>query len=398
MRSLSSVRRDDHVQVRWKNKVWYDCDVIAIDDDDSPTSIMVRWRGWAQKYNEWVGDPAQVRKPRAADDLALETAKKLHKKIHNHEIVDGEVLFLPEKVVGRRMRARKLEYRVKWLGYEEHPQQYTWEPPDNIPNEYIDAFDAEQLAKQRRKQPPKRKREAPAAVPFSVQAVAGVAPAVRDQRRDDAEDLEETAARAMAKRLRTQAAPGKQAQLLFSAECSAERFVALWDRARQHAAREVPGGVLDEQVSQIKAVKGGSGGADVEDRFKILNPSVLHPIVEPFNVGPRASGDLYFRDASTAMQLVGPFSFSWTTARDVARPRRLLRVFGFLSKASFISAATTKIELPTFTEKDTAEGRAWKEQHLIALAEGLRRIGDDALPPRAAEWLHSPTGGQLYVA
>ena len=158
MRSLSSVRKDDHVQVRWKNKVWYDCDVIAIDDDDSPTSIMVRWRGWAQKYNEWVGDPAQVRKPRAADDLALETAKKLHKKIHNHEIVNGEVLFLPEKVVGRRMRARKLEYRVKWLGYEEHPQQYTWEPPDNIPNEYIDAFDAEQLAKQRRKQPPKRKR------------------------------------------------------------------------------------------------------------------------------------------------------------------------------------------------------------------------------------------------
>ena len=366
MRSLSSVRKDDHVQVRWKNKFWYDCDVIATDDDDSPTCIMIRWRGWAQKYSQWVGDPTEVRKPRAAADLALETAKKLHTKIHNHEIVDGEVLFMPEKVVGQRTRDRKLEYHVKWLGYENHPQEYTWEPPDNIPNEYIDAFDAEQLAKQRRKQPPKRKREAPAAVPFSVQAVAGVAQAVRDQRRDDAEDLEETAARAMTKRLRTQAAPGKQAQQLFSAECSAERFVALWERARQHAAREVPSGVLDEQVSQIKAVKGGSGGANVEDRFTILNPSVLHPIVEPFNVGPRASGDIYFRDASVAMQLVGPFTFSWTTARGVARPRRLLRVFGFLSKASFISAATTTIELPTFTDKDTDKGRAWKEQHLIA--------------------------------
>ena len=81
----------------------------------------------------------------------------------------------------------------------------------------------------------------------------------------------------------------------------------------------------------------------------------------------------------------------------VATPRRLLRVGGYVNKFSFLSADTRKFELPTYTEKDTAKGRAWKDGYLIALAEGLRRIGDD-LPPRAAAWLDSPTGGGLHVA
>ena len=71
------------------------------------------------------------------------------------------------------------------------------------------------------------------------------------------------------------------------------------------------------------------------------------------------------------MQLVGPITFRWTTTRGVERPRRLLRVTGYLSRSMFINATTTTHELPDFTQKDTAEGRAWKEAHLIALAEGL---------------------------
>ncbi len=43
LRSLSTVKTDDHVQVRWKNNIWYDCDAIETDDDDSPTTICIRW-------------------------------------------------------------------------------------------------------------------------------------------------------------------------------------------------------------------------------------------------------------------------------------------------------------------------------------------------------------------
>ena len=199
MRSLSSVREGDHVQVKWKNKFWYDADVVGTDDDDAPTSIYISWCGWAKRHDEWVDDPARVRKPRTEAELAVETAQKIHKKIINYEIVDGEVLFHVEKVLGKRTRSRKVQYQVKWLGYENHPHEYTWEPPSNIPDEYIDEFEAEQLAAQQRNQRnqrTQRKRERPAAVPFSVQAVAGVEQAVREQRRDDAEDLEEAIGRA----------------------------------------------------------------------------------------------------------------------------------------------------------------------------------------------------------
>ena len=213
-------------------------------------------------------------------------------------------------------------------------------------------------------------------------------------------------ARAMAKRLRTQAVPSKQALQLFTIECSEARYVALWGRLRARGQQEAPDGELSEQVSEITAFKGGSGGVDVNDRYEVFNPSVLQPILEPYNVGARASGDIFFRDDSTAMQLVGPFVISFTTTRGVERPRRprrprrlrrLLRVFGYLSKSTFVNANTTMVKLPDFTQKDNEEARSCRNAHMLALAERLRRVGD-ALPTRAAAWLHSPTGGQAYVA
>ena len=48
----------------------------------------------------------------------------MYKKIQNFEIVDGEVLYAVDKVVGKRSHGAK-RWKVKWLGYEGHPQEYT---------------------------------------------------------------------------------------------------------------------------------------------------------------------------------------------------------------------------------------------------------------------------------
>jgi len=43
---------------------------------------------------------------------------------------DGNEVYLVEAIVGRRVRNRKIEYRVRWLGYNENHD--TWEPKHNL--------------------------------------------------------------------------------------------------------------------------------------------------------------------------------------------------------------------------------------------------------------------------
>jgi len=48
--------------------------------------------------------------------------------------VDGEEEHEVSEVVDSRIRYRKINYRVRWLGWEGTPEEYSWEPPENLEN------------------------------------------------------------------------------------------------------------------------------------------------------------------------------------------------------------------------------------------------------------------------
>ena len=45
-------------------------------------------------------------------------------------VIDNQSIFAAERILKKRKRKGKLQYKVKWLGYPE--DQSTWEPEENI--------------------------------------------------------------------------------------------------------------------------------------------------------------------------------------------------------------------------------------------------------------------------
>ena len=45
-------------------------------------------------------------------------------------VIDNQSIFAAERVLKKRKRKGKMQYKVKWLGYPE--DQSTWEPEENI--------------------------------------------------------------------------------------------------------------------------------------------------------------------------------------------------------------------------------------------------------------------------
>ena len=45
-------------------------------------------------------------------------------------VIDNQSIFAAERILKKRKRKGKLQYKVKWLGYPEN--QSTWEPEENI--------------------------------------------------------------------------------------------------------------------------------------------------------------------------------------------------------------------------------------------------------------------------
>jgi len=64
-------------------------------------------------------------------------------------VIDNQSIFAAERILKKRKRKGKLQYKVKWLGYPE--DQSTWEPEENILDKsLIEHFEHGQKRNQRK--------------------------------------------------------------------------------------------------------------------------------------------------------------------------------------------------------------------------------------------------------
>ena len=67
-------------------------------------------------------------------------------------VIDNQSIFAAERILKKRKRRGKMQYKVKWLGYPE--DQSTWEPEDNILDKrLIEHFGRGQKRNQRKSSP-----------------------------------------------------------------------------------------------------------------------------------------------------------------------------------------------------------------------------------------------------
>ena len=67
-------------------------------------------------------------------------------------VIDNQSIFAAERILKKRKRRGKMQYKVKWLGYPE--DQSTWEPEENILDKrLIEQFEHGQKRNQRKSSP-----------------------------------------------------------------------------------------------------------------------------------------------------------------------------------------------------------------------------------------------------
>ena len=91
--ALSWVKWGSRVEIYDSDGQWRVCKVTEIDDQESPTSILVSYIGWAQSCDEWVRDAARVRPKRDATETALDNAQNSYGSTTGAVICGGDVLW-----------------------------------------------------------------------------------------------------------------------------------------------------------------------------------------------------------------------------------------------------------------------------------------------------------------
>ena len=81
------------------------------------------------------------------------TAEKL--EIGEDDVYEVETI-LQKRVVGKKQK--RVEYLIKWLGWDGHPQSTTWEPPSKISKELVAAYEGKPPKRPRLSAPAQHKR------------------------------------------------------------------------------------------------------------------------------------------------------------------------------------------------------------------------------------------------
>ena len=190
---ISEAHVGDRVEAKDRTGHWWPGKVAKVDFDRAAPRIKVTLDGWATKYDEWLSDAARVRKPIGAGKTALGRVKKMYGGTTGATVVDVEVLFEIAEVVSVRTSGKK-PIRVRWAGWEGKRGEFSWEPRQAELKPFVDKF-----LKKKAKEARARRKRMPA-VPYTVTIASAAPQAVQDQRRDDANDLEDAIYRACAKR------------------------------------------------------------------------------------------------------------------------------------------------------------------------------------------------------
>ena len=249
--SLSWVKVDDTVEVACDQGYFHVAKVTDVRTERGRREIYVHYPRGSKTWDEWVRAPARVRPHTGAVQRVLDNVMNKHGTNVGHVIVDGDVCFLVERIIGEGRREGKFQYLVEWTG--DYPASY--EPPENIlDDDLIDDWERRKRQAARQKKCKKKKRRPPHVL--TVPSVANVSEAVQTQRRDDAAFMETKIAKSMVKTLHKQSTGSKSQHVLFAMEDAPEWiYVALHERlglpvralvgAKQLASQLTAGGAAD---------------------------------------------------------------------------------------------------------------------------------------------------------
>ena len=148
---LGWVSAQDSVEVRCWDGLWYTATCLETFDYPDTRTVLVTFNGWTKRHDEWIGDASRVRAPRDRDDTLLENDEKKWGDTTGAVVVDGEVFYEVAEVVKVLPRGNK-PCLVRWAGWEGHEHECTWVPKHNVPQEFLDAYEAKQRAKDRKRE------------------------------------------------------------------------------------------------------------------------------------------------------------------------------------------------------------------------------------------------------
>ena len=393
LKTLRGRRVGDKYDVQCSRLHWWHATVVEIAGDHADARIKVSYDGWAKKYDEWITAAAKVRKPRGSDELVLETAAATGKPTKGSLVHDNELLYKVKALIKKKVRGKHVKFMVQWDEYEGEKDEFTWEPKQNIEQSLIDAFEtAEQERAAAKKKKQTKKAAKPLLPPHTVATCGHESTETKETFARMAALMEDVVGRAASKHIGQQSDASTKPRLLVETACDEEHYYGLHMRMRAIATEQLElEGEPENHVTKITAVDGSTGRPKVVDQFKVVTPDVIDAIITPFPSPHVQSGALVMRNGSLPVALLAPLTFKFHTTRGVAKPKRLLRVYG--------NTGVLRVQPEICWELPTLTPDTYRFAHKVAMATAIRRLATEspgAVEAELLEWLNSPAG-QLLV-
>lgn len=379
--SPEDARVDAEVLVLHSDGVRYPAKVVSIDGEGDDTTVLIHWRGWGRRYDEWKAlSSGNVMLAPSDYDFSTEKNRKKYKSAVGL-VADGkkraqyQVDFLVEK--------RGNKYRCRWTGYGEEDD--TWEHKDDINDDHIKAFEWERsscsaAAAKKRARAPK--------VSYAKELAAAEPKAVQRQRLRDAVPLVDDIGRDATAILRRKREPECVLKLYVTRPCLPGTFVALHAWLLQ--LKQQLGVVEELAVTPLVPLRGGD---DPADGFMLNSQRIFERLMLGACSDSRVDGALsYAATGGNAVMLLPPFEFTWRARRGDDGPRAPMELsmtghIGLLCE-DHSTPGEMYISLDDECFEYTPQMRhAYKQAFAIAMERMAQREDGTDVPQWVRDWL-----------
>jgi hypothetical protein len=271
---------------------WYDAKVIEERAGRQGREVRIHFHGWKDRMDIWLPeDSARI----LDEDAELPAEPEHNWGTDDGKLEDGQ--WEVERILGRsRKRGPNDEvmYRIQWKGIDPATKQ-NWAPSvvaaSNIDPDLVDEYE----------HPPP---EPP--TPFTLQAPELVSAPIADTL---VPEWLTQIARSAFKLLKNQREEFASRKLYNISPCPPWLFLAI-----QRGLARLADGLGPNEISGIEAVRGHRGGQFVADQFDITGSDLVERLLSPHN--KTGHGALIMRENNTAVMLVPPLEFKFTTRRE----------------------------------------------------------------------------------
>eukprot|EP00039_Didymoeca_costata_P014266 m.228439 g.228439 ORF g.228439 m.228439 type:complete len:525 (-) comp15979_c0_seq2:2720-4294(-) len=127
---------------------WFAAVIIGgpkYDRKDDSIKYKVHYKGYKKSSDRWLPDTSEFIQP-VGTFLSVNTDARKNTGV----VAVPENEFIVEEIRDERIKEGKIEYFVKWLGYEEHAGGLTWEPEELVGDcAALDKYEAKKRRRQR---------------------------------------------------------------------------------------------------------------------------------------------------------------------------------------------------------------------------------------------------------